>query len=344
MKHREFWEWIFKEEFYASLMVSKSHMMISGHKIRLYKLGFTTCANVKLSENVVIPPESELTVKGHVFGQRIKTQSVLEPRKDLNKQGLMIARTLCQESDNTIFVNAINLTNKPVNLKKDTLLGKLDPVINVQPLTLPENFQDTSETVNVPDHLKCLIDKASPELTKNQKFQLEKLIVEYQDIFTSPDGKLGRTGIVKHSIDTGDAKPIRVPPRRVPLTQRKTIETEIDKMLENDVIEPSSSAWRPHKKCKREDCPDCTNEDLVSAKNSENCQLETDSLPLAPIRVIKSDQEMTQKTCMIQDNLTSEVANDDLENSLIPNWLLVWTDEQISVGKIMILTLRKFFI
>ena len=45
----------FLEKFDAILFVSKSHMIIAGHKIRLYKLGFTTCAHIKLAEKVVIP-------------------------------------------------------------------------------------------------------------------------------------------------------------------------------------------------------------------------------------------------------------------------------------------------
>ncbi|VDI00395.1 Hypothetical predicted protein [Mytilus galloprovincialis] len=218
-------------------------MIIAGHKIRLYKLGFTTCAHIKLAEKVVIPPESELTIKGNVFGQKLNTPSVLEPRKDFYKDGLLMTRTLCHESDRHIFVNAINLTSQAIHLPKETLIGKLDTVVSIQPIKKENKIEENIEQVCLPEHLKCLIDNASPELTSEQRQQLEKCIFEYQDIFSSPDGKLGRTGIVKHSIDTGDAKPVRVPPRRIPLGQKQVIETEIDKMLKNDVIEPSNSAW-----------------------------------------------------------------------------------------------------
>ncbi|CAG2205339.1 unnamed protein product [Mytilus edulis] len=233
----------FLEKFDAILFVSKSHMIIAGHKIRLYKLGFTTCAHIKLAEKVVIPPESELTIKGNVFGQKLNTPSVLEPRKDFYKDGLLMTRTLCHESDRHIFVNAINLTSQAIHLPKETLIGKLDTVVSIQPIKKENKIEENIEQVCLPEHLKCLIDNASPELTSEQRQQLEKCIFEYQDIFSSPDGKLGRTGIVKHSIDTGDAKPVRVPPRRIPLGQKQVIETEIDKMLKNDVIEPSNSAW-----------------------------------------------------------------------------------------------------
>lgn len=46
---------------------------------------------------------------------------------------------------------------------------------------------------------------------------------------------------------------------------------------------------------------------------------------------------------MVQDNLTPQVANGDLENSLIPNWLLIWTDKQISVWQNNDLDIKIFF-
>lgn len=55
--------------------------------------------------------------------------------------------------------------------------------------------------------------------------------------------KLGRTDMVEHEVDTGDTKPICLPPRRIPISQRQTIEKEFKKMLEDDIIEPSSSPW-----------------------------------------------------------------------------------------------------
>ena len=51
-------------------------------------------------------------------------------------------------------------------------------------------------------------------------------------------------GTIKpHEIITGDAKPVRLPFRRVPLHLRAEVEKEIDIMLRRGVIEPSRSEW-----------------------------------------------------------------------------------------------------
>ena len=47
------------------------------------------------------------------------------------------------------------------------------------------------------------------KITKEQREQLEKLFEEYKDIVAKDKNDLGRTGLIKHKIDTGEIKPIR---------------------------------------------------------------------------------------------------------------------------------------
>lgn len=54
---------------------------------------------------------------------------------------------------------------------------------------------------------------------------------------------MGRTSLVKHSIDTGGSYPIRQHPRRVPFSMTKEVDEEIEKMLMKGVIEPSNNPW-----------------------------------------------------------------------------------------------------
>ncbi|THD18413.1 hypothetical protein D915_011079, partial [Fasciola hepatica] len=47
--------------------------------------------------------------------------------------------------------------------------------------------------------------------------RFERLLREYERIFPWDEEQLGRANLVQHSIDTGDARPIRQAPRRVPV-------------------------------------------------------------------------------------------------------------------------------
>ncbi len=54
---------------------------------------------------------------------------------------------------------------------------------------------------------------------------------------------MGCTDLVTHSIDTGEHRPIRLPPRRLPITNQDVEKSEVQKMLDKEVIEPCQSSW-----------------------------------------------------------------------------------------------------
>ncbi|KAL5967725.1 Transposon Ty3-I Gag-Pol polyprotein [Taenia solium] len=55
--------------------------------------------------------------------------------------------------------------------------------------------------------------------------------------------KPGRTNIIKHAIDTGEAKQIWQPPRRIPPPLLEDVNRLVNKMITDDVIRPSKSPW-----------------------------------------------------------------------------------------------------
>ena len=69
------------------------------------------------------------------------------------------------------------------------------------------------------------------------------LLLEYADVFAKSADDMGRTGLVKHRINIGDAQPIRQRARRLPIHQRKEEQALIKEMLDRQVITPSSSPW-----------------------------------------------------------------------------------------------------
>ena len=41
----------------------------------------------------------------------------------------------------------------------------------------------------------------------------------------------------------GTARPVKLPPYRLPHAHQETVQREIDEMLESEIIEPSQSEW-----------------------------------------------------------------------------------------------------
>lgn len=66
---------------------------------------------------------------------------------------------------------------------------------------------------------------------------------QFPAVFPQKGTPLRATQVVEMSIDTGDAHPIRQRAYRIPLAKMKTVEQELEKMLDDGIIEPSTSAW-----------------------------------------------------------------------------------------------------
>lgn len=97
----------------------------------------------------------------------------------------------------------------------------------------PNIFEKVSEIENIDD---SKIHKLNNEQTE--------ILNEVINMFPSSEVEgLGKTNLIVHSIDTGSTEPIKQ--RHYPYSpnMQKLIYVEIDRMLENGVIEESNSAW-----------------------------------------------------------------------------------------------------
>ena len=79
-----------------------------------------------------------------------------------------------------------------------------------------------------------------PEEEKRRHYEV---LATYANCVSQGPMDLGRAKGVKHTINTGSAELIQVPPRRVPFHKREEIRRQVDEMLEAGIIEPSESSW-----------------------------------------------------------------------------------------------------
>ncbi len=93
------------------------------------------------------------------------------------------------------------------------------------------------------EYLQSLMEGVADDLTLQQREEFAAAIYEFRDVFSSGPTDMGRTGLVKHTIDTGDQRPVRLPPRRLPITKQESEKEEVQKMLDCGVIEPCQSSW-----------------------------------------------------------------------------------------------------
>ena len=112
-------------------------------------------------------------------------------------------------ADHTVPYRLINPTSKPVTLYKGANLGTFTShSSNLQVFSLDAKVsQQENPEADVSD---VPVDFSNSALTESQRNQLQQLINEYRDVFALSPEELGRTNWVQHTIDTGDASPIRM--------------------------------------------------------------------------------------------------------------------------------------
>ena len=76
-----------------------------------------------------------------------------------------------------------------------------------------------------------------------EKEKLKDILHEYVDVFSKSEYDIGCTDLAKHTIDTGDAKPIKQFLRKQPMIHVETIDTQVKEMIKSNVIVPSQSPW-----------------------------------------------------------------------------------------------------
>ena len=82
----------------------------------------------------------------------------------------------------------------------------------------------------------------APTLTPEQLAEAKALVLEFADVFD--DAKIaGRIVGVECDIDTGDHAPLSCQPFQTSPAKRAKIDAKIDRMLQLDIIEPSTSPW-----------------------------------------------------------------------------------------------------
>src|SRR5256885_16938608 len=80
-------------------------------------------------------------------------------------------------------------------------------------------------------------------LTMDQQREVKRVIQKNEDIFIKGKYEVGKTNMVKHTIDTGEEKPIKQKARRLSVKEKEIEKEHIEEMLKKGIIRKSKSSW-----------------------------------------------------------------------------------------------------
>ena len=216
---------------------------------------------------VSIPPTTELMIEGKMMGNtEVTGLGVIEPTEKFKARfPLLMAPSISQNVGEPVYLQLWNPGDETVIIYADTNVGIWTPVTAIRPLITEaldkpawtpvvrkvhaEHAEldgikvDGLNESEIPEHLQQLWEDSKEGLSESDKLQLKALLIEYQELFIKPGERLPGTDLIMHTIETGDAPPIRQRARRVPIHQKAELEKELYKMMEEGIIEPGTGPW-----------------------------------------------------------------------------------------------------
>lgn len=185
--------------------------------------------NFESQENtVVLPARSETFRIFHILNFK-------EPSIILNQEiesGIFIPTTVVH-SQNTV-IRVLNTNFEPKSIKN---------VIKSSANLSDYNVFQVKKSVDDAKREKLFKKKLSEKSFRHAKREILELCTEFSDIFAMPDDQMSVNNFYEQKIRTKDNEPVYVKNYRLPHTQKQEINSQVQKLLSNDLIEPSVSSY-----------------------------------------------------------------------------------------------------
>lgn len=183
---------------------------------------------------LTIKPRSETVIECNVINPDIKEGLILD--KKVSEKVIFANSIVKVKPNGCVNVTVVNLSENPVTIKPNFKL-KLENVPNNITL-VNNNFNETSKRTE--DVLKLL---RTSHLNEEEAESLYEVCSQYSDIFHLPGDRLTCTDAIQHEIITTSSNPINTKSYRFPEVHKNEVNSQINKMLEDGIIKPSTSPW-----------------------------------------------------------------------------------------------------
>ena len=128
--------------------------------------------------------------------------------------------------------------------QQESVIEKYDYVMSMSTDGESRQFEEFEVDETVPGHVKELYLESLVRLkTNQQRNRLAGILKDYSDCFARHADDIGRTQMIKHKIETGDAKPVRQRCRRLARSQVQAIQDYVKVHSAAGTIRPSNSNW-----------------------------------------------------------------------------------------------------
>lgn len=151
-------------------------------------------------------------------------------------ENIFLAGSIVTPENGKIPIQILNTNEK--NVKIPIFEPEIDLLQNYETC----NFMKSEKTVD--RVIKVLESLNFSHLNSEEKKSIQNICAKYSDIFYIEGDKLGTTNILQQSITVKpNTQPIYTKPYRLAESLKPEIRKQIQKLIEDDIIEPTNSEW-----------------------------------------------------------------------------------------------------
>ncbi|CAF2802509.1 unnamed protein product [Rotaria sp. Silwood2] len=215
---------------------------------------------IRLAQSIQLAPCHEHIVRTFIPLSFASCVSYTPDRILCRRKKICIPDALLKITRFHSYILIHNAANTPCTLRKDTIVGTIDffnnfpTPINVTtfpsslclssshlPLISLSSIQPTSvNQISTLDSILC--DLVNHIIDEEEKNDFSAILNRYRRVFDVSKPTIAKTQL-PHVIVTGDHVPISVRPYYRTIEQRKELQHEVDKLLMDNIIRPSTSPW-----------------------------------------------------------------------------------------------------
>ncbi|GBO43325.1 Transposon Tf2-9 polyprotein [Araneus ventricosus] len=202
--------------------------------------------NVKIANNITVQPFSTEIINLKVPKNISKNKDLIFiPKK--NKLGYLINESLNVPTNANLFHTIIeNNTNKVIQVRKNTIMGKLS-TFDINDIMSPsesEIYQISNLNLNeIHKMRRDELLKSDFKLDHLNDKDMQDLLLKNYKVFSKSYKTLGETSAVIPEFSLLHNFPLQTKPYSIPLMAKKYAQQEINNLLEAGIIEPSSSSY-----------------------------------------------------------------------------------------------------
>lgn len=184
----------------------------------------------------------EILVKNrshNIINVLIKTTEDVVIEKQEIKEGIYVANSIASPENNVIKIAILNANENDVLLDLNEVNLKVYKLHDFNVIDVNKSQLNTAERK---EQIRDLINLS--HCNEEEEQTILKICFEYHDVFQLKGDRLSVTPAAIHKIPLlPGTNPINSKPFRLPFYQKENLEEEVQKLLKDNIIQPSKSPW-----------------------------------------------------------------------------------------------------